>query len=359
MIVVCKLDPETYQKVKEFVRKGAYDSVENFVEIAVLNQILLESQGVRNAEEDKTRTEGDDQQLDLKSFKTRQKAGEQNYIQYLVCPKDISVPVLQSEPMSEEIRGSPLWGQINRLAPVKIVLRMLTNRLVISGNDHVDLKEFSATVAENVSLIRALIEKKDKIVRIRGEEQYVALAKKDPRSQQRFINFYIGKLPTGKWTDGALTGLGLAMIGQSEDGNVIIGLTEAGRTFAFLFSPLIDDFLLEQKQIENPLSNEEIDFLLHQLKANRPGEFEYVISVLNFVKEGADSPTTLCQKVSKFLHEKGLAINISDKVVNTMQVGVIGRLVEMRLLAIQKNAQKSKYHVTNSGEDLLKREVKV
>jgi len=36
-----------------------------------------------------------------------------------------------------------------------------------------------------------------------------------------------------------------------------------------------------------------------------------------------------------------------------MQVGAIGRLVEMRLLKIEKEAQKSKYLLTKKGEELI------
>ena len=43
MIVGVKIDPNSYQCIKGFVEKGKYDSVESFVEIAVLNQILLEN----------------------------------------------------------------------------------------------------------------------------------------------------------------------------------------------------------------------------------------------------------------------------------------------------------------------------
>jgi hypothetical protein len=357
MIVVVKLDPDSYKKIKEFVEKGTYESVENFVEIAVLNQILLESNGLPGLEANKVLKVASDEEVRPKTSQTKQQVGVQQSIKYLACPKDTSLPVLPSLPMTEETRSFPIWGQINRLAPVKMVLRMLVNQILL-GNDRVDLKQFSADVAETITSTRTYIEKKDKKDRIRGKELYVALAKKDPGSQQRFINFYIGKLPSGKWTDGILTGLGLARIEQAEDGRVVIGITDAGRKLACLPSPLIDDFLLQEKQIENPFSPAEVEFLLNHLEINRPGEFEYIVSVLRLIKEGAVTPTALRQKVGKFLQERHLAINFTDKFVNTMQIGAIGRLVEMRLLDIEKDAQKSKYIVTNSGEALLSHGVK-
>lgn len=358
MIVAVELDPDSYRKIKEFVEKGTYESLENFVEIAVLNQILLERNGLPRLEANKVLRATPSEEARPKISQTKQQGGVQQSIKYLACPKDTLLPILPPLPMTEEIRSFPIWGQINRLAPVKMVLRMLANQILLLGNDRIDLKRFSADAAETITSTRTYIEKKDKKDRIRGEALYVALAKKDPGSQQRFINFYIGKLPRGKWTDGILTGLGLARIEQAEDGAVVIGITEAGRKLACLHSPLIDDFLLQEKQIESPFSPAEVEFLLNHLEINRPGEFEYLVSVLRFIKEGAVTPTALRQKVGKFLQERHLAVNFTDKFVNTMQVGAIGTLVELRLLGIEKDAQKSKYMITSGGEALLTHGVK-
>jgi len=357
MIVGVKLDPNSYRRIKEFVEKGTYESVESFVEIAVLNQILLESNGVASLGASKEARVTSKEEVATKPSQTKQ-AGVQQFIEYLACPKDAPLPVLPPLSLTEEIRAFPIWGQINRLAPAKMALRILANRVLLLGTDRVDLKKFSADAAETATLTRLYIEKKDKKERIRGEGLYVALAKKDPGSQQRFINFYIGRLPSGKMTDGILTGLGLARIEQTDDGSVAIGLTEAGRKLACLSSPLIDEFLLQEKQIENPFSSAEVEFLLDHLEVNRPGEFEYIVSVLRFIREGTVTPTALRQKVGTFLRDKSPTIKISEKFVNTMQVGLMGRLVEMRLVGIEKDAQKSKYSVTDAGMALLNREVK-
>ena len=355
--MVFKLDPESYRKIKELVEKGAYESIENFLEIAVLNQIQLESRGVPNIIEGKRQVILEEFSPEPKSRQPKQQIALQINPQFLGIPKSTTVPILPSVPLTEEIKHSPLWGQINRLVPAKFVLRLLINQITLSGSEKTDLKSFSAYVAENATLARTYIEKRDKAHRIRGEELYVALPKKNPKSQQRFINFYVGKLPSGRWTDGVLTGLSLARIDQVEDGTIMMGLTEAGREFACLLSPLIDDLLIDGKQIENPFSVEEVEFLLNHLKSSRPGEFEYLISVLKFVREGATTPLGLHQKISRFLQDRYIGGKVSEKVVNTMQVGAIGRLVEMRLLGIKKDGQKSKYLITSDGEALLSCEV--
>lgn len=358
MIVGVKLEPGSYRKIKEFVERGTYESIENFVEIAVLNQILLESNevtGLEGRQELRITSKG---KRGRKTSQTKLQTGAKQPVQYLACPKDVQIPVLLPLLLTEETRSFPIWGQINRLAPAKLVLRILVNQVLLHGNDRVDLKRFSADVAETATFTRKNIEKKDRKERIRGEELYIALAKDDPGSQQRFINFYVGKLPSGKWTDGILTGLGFARIEAAEDGSTVIGLTDAGQKFACLPSPLIDDLLLQEKQIENPFSSAEVEFLFDHLQTNRPGEFEYMVSVLRFIKGGTVTPTGLRQKVGAFLREKYPTNQISEKFANTMLVGVMGRLVEMRLVRIEKDAQKSTYSVTDVGDVLLSREVK-
>jgi hypothetical protein len=358
MIVGVKLEPDSYKRIKEIVERGTYDSVENFVEIAVLNQILLENnEGTRfeGRQESRIMSKG---KLGRKPSQAKLQTGTQQPIQYLACPKDVRIPALSPLPLTEETKSFPIWGQINRLAPAKLVLRILVNQVLLSANDRVDLKRFSADVAETATFTRKQIEKRDKKDRIRGEELYIALSKDDPGSQQRFINFYVGRLPSGKWTDGILTGLGFARIEPAEDGSTVIGLTEAGIKFACLPSPLIDDLLLQEKQIERPFSSVEVEFLLSHLQTNRPGEFEYLVSMLRFIKGGTVTPTGLRQKVGAFLRDLHPKTQISEKFVNTMLVGEMGRLVEMGFVRIEKDAQKSTYSLTDVGDALLNREVK-
>jgi len=310
------------------------------VEIAVKNQLLLETEG---------KLEIAGRQSAQKTAKTQRpllstilRVPEKTYTQTVVAPS-----------LDESIKSAPVWGQINRLAPAKLVLRILLNSLAASEDRSIDLKRFSAEVAEQATAFRLFAKKKDKIKRIRGEELYVCFPEKDPSSQQRFLNYFVGKAPLKKWTDSILTGLSLANIEEMEDGSTLIGLTEAGLKFALLPAPLVDDFFLDGKQIDAPFSNEEVSFLVDHIKSIRPGEYEFLVFTLASIKKGADTPTKLRGRIFEFLKGKDLQIKLSDKVANTMQVGAIGRLVEMGLLKIEKEAQKSRYLVTEKGEELI------
>jgi len=314
--------------------------VENFIDIAVKNQLLLETTGKLETKRPRT-------------FQKPTKIEQPKLSSLLSVPKKTFTEIQVANPVDKQIMNSPIWGQINRLAPVKFVMRILVNSLIASEEKSVDLKRFNADVAQLATEFRRFAKKKDKKRRIRGEALYVGFSKKSPSSQQRFLNYYVGKGPLRKWTDSILTGLSLAKIEELENGSTVIGLTEAGLKFALLRSPIIDDFFFDKKQIEEPFSEEEVSFLVGQISSARPGELEFLLFMLRAIKKGADTPTKLRNEVFSFLARKELEIKISEKVVNTMQVGVLGRLVEMRLLKIEKEAQKSRYVLTNKGEKII------
>jgi len=334
MIVLIKLDRVTYEKISALVKDGKYPSIESFLDIAVKNQLLLEG-------EEKTHA-------------TRQNishdTGKEKFSLSLPSQQPKTVPPPSPE---ESIKNAPLWGQINRLGPAKFVLRILLNGLVSSDDNTLDLKKFSAEVAERATEFRLFAKRKDKKSRVRGEYLYVGFPKKDPFSQQRFLNYYVGKAPLQKWTDSVLLGLGLADIVEAEDGSRVIGITDAGLKFSMFNSPLIDEFLLKEKQISLPFSDEEISFLIDQIRSFRPGEFEFLKFVLTSIRNGADIPTKLKDKVFDFLKNKDLQIKLSEKVAITMMVGAVGRLVEMGFIRIEKEAQKSKYILTDKVEALV------
>lgn len=341
IILLVKIDKTMYNQIATLVKKGSYLSVDNFVQIAVRNQLLLETEGrIEVAKHHPGQTTGAKRPRSQFSTSVRVR-------------KKTEMETLGTPPLNESIRSAPIWGQINRLVPAKLVLRVLYNSLSTSDDRSVDLRRFSADVAEQATALRRFAKRRDKTRRVRGEEIYVGFPKKTPSSQQRFLNYYVGKSPLKKWTDSILTGLSLVSIEEMEDGSTVIGLTEAGLKFALLHSPLLDDFFLDRKQIDAPLSGDEVSFLIDQIKSVRPGEYELLTFTLDSIRKGADTPTKLRDSIFPFLKGKNLRMKLSEKVANGMQVGVIGRLVEMRLLKIEKEAQRSNYRLTRKGEKLI------
>jgi hypothetical protein len=330
-----KVEKQTYRNIEALVNEGKYASLENFVDLAIRNQLLLEEEGRLGIVENR----------DLKTTAIADR------FQLSIPAKEPQV--VTTSPLNNSIREMPIWGQINRLAPAKFVLRALLNSLAGSDEKFINLKRFGGEAAEKAIAFRLFAKKKDKTNRVRGTELYVAFPKRDLSSQQRFLNYYVGKAPLQRWTDSVLTGLSLASIEKDEEGTQIIGLTELGLQFALLHSPLVDDFFLEGREIASSFSNDEVEFLIGNIRSNRPGEFDFLKFTLTSIRNGADTPVTLRGKVDEFLRNRDFGFEISDKVTNTMQVGAIGRLLELGLLKIEKDAQKSKYVISERGEKLI------
>ena len=334
-IILVKIEKQTYRNIDALVHEGKYTSTENFVDLAIRNQLLLEEEGRLGIVEDrdlKATASADRFQLSVPAKKTQ---------------------VVTTSPLNNSIREMPIWGQVNRLAPAKLVLRVLLNSLARSDEKFIDLKRFGAEAVEKAIAFRLFAKKKDKTNRVRGTELYVAFPKRDLSSQQRFLTYYVGKAPLQRWTDSVLMGLSLASIEKDEEGTHMIGLTELGLQFALLHSPLVDDFFLEGREIASPFSNDEVEFLVENIRSTRLGEFDFLKFTLISIKNGADTPVTLQGRVNEFLKNKDFGFKISDKVTNTMQVGAIGRLLELGLLKIEKDAQRSKYVVSERGEQLI------
>jgi hypothetical protein len=333
MIVLVKLEGPEYEKIRSLVKNGKFPSVEDFVGLAVRNQLVLESEGKPESHQ---------------STSARVRTNRFSISVPSQLPKTIDPPKLR-----DTIRNSPLWGQVNRLAPAKFVLRSLLNYQTKSEESSVDLSRFGADAAGKASKFRIFAKRNDKVDRVRGEYLHVGFPRKTPSSQQRFLNYYVGKAPLQKWTDSIIVGLSMANIVETEEGSRVIGLTKEGLEFAVMQSPLIDQFLIKKSQIENPFSFEEVEFLLRQIKKHRPGELDFMKFTIDAIKKGDDTPTKLKIKIFGFLQMRGLEVKLTEKVANTMQVGMIGRLVEMGLIKIEKKALKSRYLSTKSGDDLL------
>lgn len=329
------MENQTYQKIETLVKEAKYASIERFVELAIRNQLLLEREGrIANVKDRGARgiSSSDKTQLSIPQQKPQ---------------------TLGELPLKDSVRNMPIWGQVNRLAPTKFVLRVLLNSLASSDESSINLKSFSAEIAEKATEFRMFSKKKDKTSRVRGTELYVAFPKRDPSSQQRFLNYYVGKGRLQKWTDSVLTGLSFANIEETDEGAVVIKLTESGLSFALLHSPLFDDFFSDGKQIASSFSNEETAFLIEHIRSTRPGEYDFLSFTLTSIKKGADTPTKLKGRISEFLKSKDLGFKFSEKVTTTMQIGATGRLIELNLLKIEKQAQKTKYVVSERGEELI------
>lgn len=327
--------PQVYEIIMNLVKKGKYPTMESFVDIAIRNQITLEKSPVqernRDVPEVKSSPSTHDQLIRNK---------EQNLL---------TAPAISVEPKRRSI---PIWGLINRFVPSKVVLRMLVNALVQSKAQWVEFKQFSDDAVSIASQIRNHTEKFEKRSDvIRGQSLKIGFPKKDPKSQQRFVDLFIGKLRNQNYLSGLLGDLELAVIKKSQQGNqnnTVIGITEGGLKWANMESPFIDDFISGLKPIQSPLSFEEIDFLLSRIKETKPGDYYFLEYIYKLVKEGVNTPDKLSDHTSLYFD----SLKLNPAMFSTFQTGGIARLVEMRIIQLDKIGIRTRYLVMSSANSL-------
>ena len=136
-----------------------------------------------------------------------------------------------------------------------------------------------------------------------------------------------------------------------------IGITRKGQDFVEKEIPLIDDMILQKKQIDMPLSDDVIQALLTHLVEYRNGEISLLQYAVQKIKTGNNKPITLRKTIESYFKNKDMGYKITENVLIAMTGSVIGKLVELGFIKIKNDAQKSIYKITDSSQILLSMEI--
>ena len=324
------VNPADFNRIQQLIKQEKYSSVEDFVEIAIRNQLVLES----------SRQEVPAQTVPVASTK------QENYMAKIFRE---NLKTVHSLSIGSSRAYEPLWGLINRIAPAKIVLRALCNALLHHDSDWINLSEFNQIAISEASRIRTSLDKYEKKFTVtRGESLKMGFPQKDFKSQQRFTGVYVGRLRGSDKVDGVLGDLEFASIIKTDSDTIPsskIGITDYGLRFAAIESPLIDKFVLAQQEISSAFSDEEVQFLLEHFRQIRPGEYEFLLFLLRSVQAGATDPKKISILVSKYMEKT----DFTTTMISSIQAGAIARLVEMRLIRIVKSGIYTSYKIQESA----------
>jgi hypothetical protein len=341
LIIINEINPEEYSKISELVEAGKYSSIAIFVEMAIKNQLLLEKSQLLSL----------DSISDHNTYDNT--LGLTGVSDNITLRNSMEKPrVVNPITVNSKRNLLPIWGLINRFSPAKVVLRSLINTLLIEKAEFTNFKDFSEKLASEGSTIRIQLEKFEKRSDVtRGESFKMGFPMKDAKSRQRFIDTYIGRLRGDNTIGGILGELQFAVIKRVQNGNApisVIGLTDYGWQFAKIHSPLIDELLLNQREVSSPMCDEEILFLLNHIRKVRSEDFRFLSFLYSSVKDGVSSPQEISKVVSKYFANNKLGMSF----VNSLQAGAMARLVEMRLIRIEKHGIYSSYRAEQLKPDL-------
>ncbi|MFC7233391.1 ribbon-helix-helix domain-containing protein [Saliphagus sp. GCM10025308] len=210
MRVVVDIPPELVDDIRSAVQEGNYESPEEFLERALRTQLKLES-----SEQETLMSFGDaieaggpperEQTTEQPSFTQSTQWSEDRSNLEDLSTFDFDVTTVDPSD-AERIDMGPLWGQYNRIFPMKLSVRRLAVVLAETESDGVSYQQFrneTARVAREYGL--RLEEIDDEKGRGRGEKFSAAFPTGDKveRSLDRFKTHFVGQIDSSRNLTGA------------------------------------------------------------------------------------------------------------------------------------------------------------
>jgi hypothetical protein len=319
-ILFVNFDADVFRRISRLVGRGEYETPEAFVALAVRNQLLLE-------EADHTR--GD----------TTVASGRSSAVR---TPHSVWVhhPVEKTRLAAARPTAGLLWGQIYRLLPLKLVIRVCTG---IDMTRAASLRDAEATIASAALQLGEWLAEQETPNSNRSAPSLAVgwpnRKRNEPASKARFIAQYFARFDRAGKLHGLAGDLGFA--GLSEDGCGPV-LTAQAVEFSAIPNPVIDAF-----RTDAAFSEDERAYLVEHIARNMPGEAEHMRRVLGILGHSGASPSQLDDKLGPFYRQVGRAS--SAKEVSLMRSGAIGRLGELGLVSTLREGTKALYTRTDNA----------
>lgn len=341
--------------VNKLIAERKYDNISQFVAVAIENQLYLENENIDAV----TTKEA--------IFKNIFVAEKQSDLQKtnIEIPINNLNPITVEKPSHDKIILFPsaideeycwLWGQVNRIFPMKLGLRILLSKL--ENNRWIDLESYRNEAAFIASEYRRLIDDLDSTNKKHSKSIAAGLPKysmhgKDKyeidNSMNRYKNQFLAnyRVKDGK-LNGALNYLKFTNMKKEIVNNkerFIVGITEEGLNFAKIPNPIIDS-----KDITKSLSLEEARFYLNHIKENNKGEFLANQWLFNKVSNDINTRDAIIAHAKEDYNSKW---DLDERVVNTQIAGLIARMTELGLLMKEKDGRKVVYLINDQVGTLL------
>jgi hypothetical protein len=309
---IVRLDSSIARRLRSFLAGDAhgYGSLDEFVEVALENQLGLENAEIGSDRTPPTASARDAEARPPSGGKTRQVTDELAHLKGLLDRPAASPSIATAD---EGPRRGTLSPFTNRLSPIKVAARVRAN--IAAGEaawpDIVRFREDSAEVARYLG--KRLREADGSAPIVRRWVAYPIGAEPD-KAKARFANSFTVS------ADGTLTGpmitLGLANISGSQ-----VALTRAGWRLAAAPSPLVDG------SDGTTLSPPEAEILRAQLKQS-PDEIEAVREFLRLVHQSRGKQEQLDELLAED-HRQW-----TKEVLVAQRSAMLGRLSDLAVLEV-------------------------
>lgn len=349
MRYIVDLSDNQNERIKNLMQKGQYSNIASFIFSAIENQLYLEESAKSVVATDATPS-GDNATI-LKSI---QKFDSAEFGLLLSRENMGNIPTI--DPPEDKVviypperKGSDsnlwVWGQVNRIFPLKLGVRVLSNMIKESGDNYVNLDNFrtkASSVAREIGLKLLAQENKDNRERELKVSSALPIGEPSFNSESRYRNHFLVSLRKTGFLDGASARF--KFVNAKKVGrDVRVGITKGGLEFALLENPILD-----KNDYNISLSNEELDYYISYVRNYVPGEYEAMKWMVLTISKGTNKREAINDALLKKYPELGAVI------VNTQRAGLMSRMFELGLLGREKTGVHVKYKVTEKGKSLLK-----
>jgi len=212
----------------------------------------------------------------------------------------------------------------------------------------VSLSQFSSGIANSAAELAVSLRKIDKKHDLKRDDAlataFPAGGKRRHKSIERYISQFIAQVTR----NGKLTGLpaDLKLIAKTDGAEDLIVLTDAGWEFAILQNPILDGTDMEPPP---NLTQEEKDYLINHILRKVPIERSTYSAILECVLSGSDSPTLIDAALKGTVPREKLQ-NLSESFLSSQRSGAISRMVDLGIVARERDGIYVKYSLTPTSE---------
>jgi len=350
MKIVVDLDSRTYERIRELVVSGEYESVEQFLRAGADNQLTIEEAEDESTQQVLTQHTTSSQAADGFSSASEQAVSKSQ----MDFTWDVSIPtdVPTREPHASNRDETLLFAQYYRFLPLKFVLWQLAVESADAGGA-LDLDEFRDYVAEAVIPVRDAIvawEKEEDVSK--RNKLSTAFPKQDvsdpERTMRRYLNHYVGHYRTQKEEpSGFGHDLGFVSIEAPTDESTTIELTPAGVAFTKLSNPV---FSAGPRAAASSLSDEERNYLVTDLRSTLGLEYEFMEFIYTTLQHHQQTYTALLGNFRSFLEDTSqFDSDSSDNQIRSHTAGAISRMVSLGIL--ERGSKRGVYETVRPPSD--------
>ncbi|MBN3033091.1 MAG: hypothetical protein JW873_03250 [Candidatus Saganbacteria bacterium] len=333
------------ETINKLIARGKYSNLPQFAQAAIDNQIYLEG-----AEENHPPSKLRKTNLYNKNnFYDEVEIHDRDFNSLLMVPSKLPIAVkpptfkdLGCSMFGNEEEACWLWGQTNKIFPIKLGLRVL----LVLTNEWIELDVFkkkATEVAIEYGYRLRAYENKEGGSRDSKISAGLPANLKADSSQKRYQLHFLAYTRKDNKLDGAMSYLRFTNIKKNEKGRPIIGLTQAGIDFAKIISPVID-----QQNYQTSLNIDEINYYLNHAIENVRGEGSAILWLLSTLNKGVNKR----EEINAAIRDK-YRWGASAAVINTQRSGLMSRMYELGLILKEKDGINVNYGVSKAGEKLL------